>query len=86
MRITARQEEILNVIRVHFREHGTAPTLHEIGAATGIRSTNAVNDHLAALERKGLIKREAMKSRGIRLVSNGYCPHCGALKAVPNAG
>jgi repressor LexA len=35
----------------------------------GIRSTNGVNDHLRALERKGYLRREDMKSRALRLVS-----------------
>lgn len=43
----------------------------------GIRSTNGVNDHLRALERKGYLSREDMKSRALRLVSrepNGETP------------
>ena len=35
----------------------------------GIRSTNGVNDHLRALERKGYLRREDMKSRALKLVS-----------------
>ncbi len=42
------------------------PTLREIGARMGIRSTNGVNDHLRALERKGYLTREDMKSRALR--------------------
>jgi len=40
--------------------------LREIGARMGIRSTNGVNDHLRALERKGYLTREDMKSRALR--------------------
>ena len=45
---------------------GYPPTLREIGAHMGIRSTNGVNDHLRALERKGYLTREDMKSRALR--------------------
>src|SRR5690606_23054524 len=52
-------------------ERGYPPTLREIGEYMGIRSTNGVNDHLRALERKGYLRREDMKSRALRLVSEG---------------
>ena len=45
---------------------GYPPTLREIGSRMGIRSTNGVNDHLRALERKGYLTREDMKSRALR--------------------
>src|SRR5262249_54488693 len=53
-------------IRQSIHERGYPPTLREIGAHMGIRSTNGVNDHLRALERKGYLTREDMKSRALR--------------------
>lgn len=47
---------------------GYPPTVREIAAAFGIRSTNGANDHLKALESKGWIKRDAMVSRGLRVL------------------
>jgi repressor LexA len=44
--------------------------LREIGEHMGIRSTNGVNDHLRALERKGYLRREDMKSRALRVVED----------------
>jgi repressor LexA len=64
--LTARQEQVLQFIRQSITERGYPPTLREIGAHMGIRSTNGVNDHLRALERKGYLTREDMKSRALR--------------------
>ncbi len=66
--LTTRQEMILDFIRRSIRERGYPPTLREIGAQMGIRSTNGVSDHLRALERKGYLRREDMKSRALRPV------------------
>jgi repressor LexA len=64
--LTDRQEQVLRYIRQSIVERGYPPTLREIGAHMGIRSTNGVNDHLRALERKGYLTREDMKSRALR--------------------
>lgn len=65
--ITERQREIYEFVRGFITTRGTPPTLREIGEQFGIRSTNGVEGHLAALERNGLIVRERGKSRGIFL-------------------
>lgn len=57
---------MLDFISNSIHTRGYPPTLREIGAAIGVRSTNGVNDHLRALERKGYITRDDMLSRGIR--------------------
>ena len=66
--LTKRQEQTLDFIRRSIKERGYPPTLREIGEHMGIRSTNGVNDHLRALERKGYLRREDMKSRALKLV------------------
>lgn len=66
--LTKRQEQTLDFIRSSIRDRGYPPTLREIGEHMGIRSTNGVNDHLRALERKGYLRREDMKSRALRVV------------------
>ncbi|HYO95498.1 MAG TPA: transcriptional repressor LexA [Polyangiaceae bacterium] len=68
--LTKRQEETLDFIRKSIEERGYPPTLREIGEYMGIRSTNGVNDHLRALERKGYLRREDMKSRALKLVED----------------
>ena len=64
--LTQRQQMVLDFIRQSISDRGYPPTLREIGARMGIRSTNGVNDHLRALERKGYLTREDMKSRALR--------------------
>jgi repressor LexA len=64
--LTDRQQQVLSYIRQSIHDRGYPPTLREIGAHMGIRSTNGVNDHLRALERKGYLTREDMKSRALR--------------------
>ena len=64
--LTDRQQQVLHYIRQSITDRGYPPTLREIGAHMGIRSTNGVNDHLRALERKGYLTREDMKSRALR--------------------
>jgi repressor LexA len=77
--LTKRQEQTLDFIRSSILQRGYPPTLREIGEHMGIRSTNGVNDHLRALERKGYLRREDMKSRALKLVeSNAPLPANGA--------
>jgi len=65
--LTDRQRAVLDFISTSITDRGYPPTLREIGNHLGIRSTNGVNDHLRALERKGYLTREDMKSRTLRL-------------------
>lgn len=67
-KLTARQKAVLEYISDSIHARGYPPTLREIGNHLGIRSTNGVNDHLRALERKGYLTREDMKSRTLRLM------------------
>jgi repressor LexA len=64
--LTPRQSQVLEYIRSSIADRGYPPTLREIGVHMGIRSTNGVNDHLRALENKGYLTREDMKSRSLR--------------------
>lgn len=66
--LTDRQRQILDFITKRIQEQGYPPTIREIGEEMGIKSTNGVNDHLKALERKGFLKREGLKSRALRPV------------------
>jgi repressor LexA len=71
-KLTQRQEMVLQYIQSSITERGYPPTLREIGNFMGIRSTNGVNDHLRALERKGYLTREDMKSRALRPTMLGH--------------
>ena len=70
-KLTERQEMVLQYIETSISQRGYPPTLREIGNHMGIRSTNGVNDHLRALERKGYLAREDMKSRALRPTRGG---------------
>jgi repressor LexA len=63
--LTDRQLEVLRFIARQIEEAGYPPTIREIGEALDIRSTNGVNDHLKALERKGFLSRDPVKSRAL---------------------
>ncbi|BDG07649.1 transcriptional repressor LexA [Anaeromyxobacter paludicola] len=63
--LTDRQLEVLRYIARQIEAHGYPPTIREIGEALDIRSTNGVNDHLKALERKGFLTRDRVKSRAL---------------------
>ena len=67
-RLTARQQEILDLIRDSLDETGYPPTRAEIAQKLGFRSPNAAEDHLRALARKGVIEMIPGASRGIRIV------------------
>lgn len=64
--LTDRQKQVLLFIESQIQERGAPPTLREIGKVLGVH-TNAVSDHLLALERKGYIARSPMLSRNIRI-------------------
>lgn len=73
---------VLDFIQASIDERGYPPTIREIGNHLQIKSTNGVNDHLKALERKGYITREDMKSRALRPVENNN----GRLLEIPLLG
>jgi repressor LexA len=68
---TDRQALALRLIDEHVRVVGCPPTLRELGELMTIRSNNGVNDHLRALERKGLIVRRDRLARAIQLTDQG---------------
>jgi repressor LexA len=76
--LTERQEKILSFIKKSIQDQGYPPTIREIGEHFGIRSTNGVNDHLKALERKGYLMRGELKSRALSVIDGG---RSGALPA-----
>lgn len=67
IKLTDRQQQILDMIRQAVIRTGFPPTRAEIAKSLGFRSANAAEDHLRALARKGVIELTAGASRGIRL-------------------
>ena len=66
-RLTARQQQILELIQNAISLTGAPPTRAEIASELGFRSANAAEEHLQALARKGVIELVSGTSRGIRL-------------------
>ncbi len=68
--LTSRQREIYRFIREKIQSRGYGPTVREIGSHFEIKSPNGVMCHLKALQKKGLIHREANMSRAIQLLQD----------------
>ena len=66
--LTARQQQILDLIRDSLEETGYPPTRAEIAMRLGFKSPNAAEDHLKALAKKGVIEMIPGAARGIRIV------------------
>jgi repressor LexA len=66
--LSDRQSKILDYIRYVTRVRNYPPSVREIGEAVGLSSSSTVHNHLNQLERRGLIKRDASKSRTVQLV------------------
>ena len=67
--LTARQEEVLSLIRNHLEETGYPPTRADIAKQLGFKSANAAEEHLKALAKKGAIEIIPGTSRGIKLAN-----------------
>ncbi|NYT59407.1 transcriptional repressor LexA [Alcaligenaceae bacterium] len=67
VKLTDRQQQVLELIRSEIARTGFPPTRAEIARALGFKSANAAEDHIKALARKGAIELTAGASRGIRL-------------------
>ena len=75
-----RKQRIIDYIATTIRESGYPPSVREIAAAVGLASTSAVHHHLSALEKQGLLERDATQSRALRLkpaatITNGVGSH-----------
>ena len=66
-KLTARQQQILDLIQRNIAQSGSPPTRAEIANELGFKSANAAEEHLQALARKGVIELVGGTSRGIRL-------------------
>src|SRR5665647_1492285 len=69
-KLTARQQQILELIQSAITRTGAPPTRAEIASELGFKSANAAEEHLQALARKGVIELVSGTSRGIRLKSD----------------
>lgn len=80
-KLTARQSEVLQLIKDHIDDTGYPPTRADIARQLGFKSPNAAEEHLKALARKGAIEIIAGASRGIRLPETLGIPIVGRVAA-----
>ena len=66
--LSARQMAILDFIKKEIRAKGYPPSVREIGEAVGLSSSSTVHGHLAQLEAKGYLRRDATKPRAIEVL------------------
>ena len=81
------QARILAYIEQEIRTRGYAPSVREIGEAVGLKSTSTVHGHLTRMEKKGLLRRDAMRPRAIGL-STAFSPfdENASLREIPVVG
>ena len=80
-KLTARQAEVLALIKTHIEETGFPPTRADIAKELGFKSANAAEEHLKALARKGAIEIIPGASRGIRIPEDKGIPIVGQVAA-----
>ena len=83
-RTSSKPQEIMDYVNQFIQENGYSPSVREIGAAVGLRSTASVSYHLQALQDKGLIQAPGAKGRKRALVTGarpGQIPVVGVVTA-----
>ena len=83
-RTSDKADRILDYVNQFVQEHGYAPSVREIGAAVGLRSTASVSYHIQALQDKGLLLSPDAKGRKRSIVTNarpGQIPVVGVVTA-----
>ena len=79
--LTVRQRRVLEVIRNSIDRRGYPPSLREIGDSVGLTSPSSVAHQLAALERKGHLRRDPNRPRAIEVVSPAATPGARGYRA-----
>ncbi len=72
--LTVRQRRVLETIRDAIERHGYPPSMREIGEAAGLASPSSVAHQLAALQRKGFLRRDPNRPRAMEVVSPDATP------------
>lgn len=84
--LSERQRHILQYIVQHTELHGYPPTVREIGEAVNLSSSSTVHAHLKSLEQSGLIRRDAVLTRAIRVVGTDQAPGPKRVVSLPLVG
>ena len=69
--LSERQQQVMDCVRTTVATRGYPPTMREIGAAVGLRSASSVHHQLDALQAKGLLRRDPLRSRTLELLPAG---------------
>lgn len=85
-KLSKKQQEILTYIKKQIRQQGYPPSVREICEAVKLRSTSSVHAHLASLEQKGYIRRDATKPRAIEILDDEFNMQRRELVNVPVVG
>jgi repressor LexA len=81
IKLTARQQQVMDVIKSSIEATGMPPTRADIARELGFKSANAAEEHLKALAKKGVIELVAGASRGIRFTEQQGLPIVGRVAA-----
>ncbi|MFC0271437.1 transcriptional repressor LexA [Metabacillus herbersteinensis] len=82
IKLSKRQQDILNFIKDEVQKKGYPPSVREIGEAVGLASSSTVHGHLARLESKGLIRRDPTKPRAIEILEDDQLSHIPKSKVI----
>ncbi|WP_373732269.1 transcriptional repressor LexA [Bacteroides heparinolyticus] len=85
-RLTAKQQQILKIIKTSILEKGYPPSVREMCTAVGLSSTSSVHAHLEALEKKGYIKKDPSKPRTIEIMDDTFNLNRREIVNVPLLG
>lgn len=83
--LTQKEKDIYEYISECLDKNGYAPSVRDICAALGIKSTSSVHEYLRRLETKGYIRKSSGKSRALSIEGNGQ-NESGKMKRVPILG
>src|SRR5438477_563225 len=89
VRLTGRQRQVLEFIDAEVQRRGYPPSVREIGEAVGLSSPSTVHAHLAALQDKGYLRRDAAKPRAMEIAletTTGAAVERGRVRHVPLLG
>lgn len=74
VKLSERQQRIMDFIRSSLSERGYPPTMREIGEAVGLSSPSSVKYQLQVLEDKGFLRRDPVSTRAIEIIDEDYAP------------
>jgi len=84
--LTQKQKQIYDHIKESIRSQGYPPSVREICKEMNLKSTSTVHMHLAALEKKGYIKKTPLKNRSIEILEKNFYQPSGEFATVPIVG